>query len=325
MKRLEVRGLQIGFQTDQGWIPAVRDLSFDLGVGEILGIAGESGSGKSALALALMGLLPSNTQVRGKVLFQGGDLLQNNAESWRKIRGSKMAMIFQDPMSSLHPYLRIGDQIIEPLLIHGLANPKQAREQALACLAEMGISDPKTMLQQYPHECSGGMRQRAVIAMAVLAKPDLLIADEPTTALDVTTQREVLIWMQKWIRASGASLVFISHDVGVLSEMADQLMVMYLGQGVERGSLVEVLKRPHHPYTDGLLRSLPAMQDRNAKHFYSLAGHVPPGGSIPSGCSFHPRCPAVQDLCRTTEQMLEINQERWTACMRAKEGSWKSS
>jgi peptide/nickel transport system ATP-binding protein len=294
---LEVRGLRTVFHAIEGAYAAVNDVSFTVGRGEILGLVGESGSGKSVTGLSVMGLIdPPGEVVAGEILFKGDDLRRKSAEAIRRLRGDRIAMIFQDPLMTLNPVLRIDEQMIEAITEHADVPQAEALRRAVEALGLVGIPSPEARLRGYPHELSGGMRQRVAIAIAMLNKPDLIIADEPTTALDVTIQGQILYEMQRLSRASGTAMIWITHDLGVVAELADRIAVMYAGRIVETGTVDEILDAPRHPYTQGLLRSVPAANSPG-RRLAQIDGMSPSLAGRPTGCAFHPRCPRALALC----------------------------
>jgi peptide/nickel transport system ATP-binding protein len=296
---LEVKDLRVHFPTDDGLVKAVDGVSYTVQPGETLGIVGESGSGKSVSSLTVMGLITrKQANIEGEVIFQGQDLLQLPPEEIRMIRGAKISMIFQDPMTSLHPYYRVGDQIAEAILQHRDISKKEALEQATDMLDRVRISQPKQRAKQFPHEFSGGMRQRAMIAMALALNPDLLIADEPTTALDVTVQAQILDLIDKLKHEFNAAVIIITHDLGVVAEHCDNINVMYAGKIVEAGRTEDIYYRPHHPYTWGLLGSIPRLTV-DLDRLQSIKGLPPSLINVPSGCAYHPRCPYAFGRCIT--------------------------
>jgi oligopeptide/dipeptide ABC transporter ATP-binding protein len=304
---LEVAGLHVTFASPDGAVQAVRGLDFSLAEGESLGIVGESGSGKSVSVLAVMGLLPRNARVTGSVRYRGTELLGRPDAELRKLRGGKVAMIFQDPMTSLNPVLTVGFQIAEAVEVH---RPGTSRDAAMARAAELldlvGIPNARERARQYPHEFSGGMRQRAMIAMAIANDPDVLIADEPTTALDVTIQAQILEVMDRAQEATGSAIVLITHDLGMVAGVADRIMVMYAGRAVETGSVFDVFAQPRHPYTLGLLGSLPRLDASGKERLVPISGSPPSMIHPPPGCAFHPRCSLTQgrELCRVEDPAL---------------------
>jgi oligopeptide/dipeptide ABC transporter ATP-binding protein len=295
---LEVSDLRVSFRTPDGIVQAVRGLSFDVDAGKTLGIVGESGSGKSVSTQTIMGLV-RGARISGTALFEGQDLLTMSPHNLQRIRGAKVGMIFQDPLSSLHPYYKVGWQIGEMIRQHdkGVSKAK-ARKRAVDLLRLVGIPQPDRRVDDYPHQFSGGMRQRAMIAMAMALNPALLIADEPTTALDVTVQAQVLQVMKTLQEEFGTAIIMITHDLGVIAEVADEVIVMYAGAVMERADRRTIFYENHHPYTEGLLESLPAYGD-DRERLMPIPGTPPSLINLPSGCPFHPRCPYVMDRCRT--------------------------
>ena len=295
---LEVKNLSVKFPTEDGLVRAVEDVSFSIRPGESLGVVGESGSGKSVTFLTVLGIVNSEQAViEGEVLFQGQDLLKASPNELQAIRGAKISMIFQDPMTSLHPYYKVGDQIAEAIRAHRDVPKATAREESVEMLARVGIPQPRTRARQYPHEFSGGMRQRAMIAMALSLNPALLIADEPTTALDVTVQAQILDLIDRLRSEFNAAVVIITHDLGVVAEHCDDINVMYAGRIAERGGRNDIYYDSLHPYTWGLLGSI-ARLDESPERLQSIKGLPPSLIFVPPGCSFHPRCPHVFDPCR---------------------------
>ena len=289
---LEVRDLKIHFPTDDGLVKAVDGLSFTLEKGRTLGIVGESGSGKSVTSLGILGLHKgTRASLGGEVWLDGTDLIAATKEEVRVLRGSKMAMIFQDPLSALHPYFTVGSQIAEAYRIHNAVSKKAGRARAIEMLDRVGIPTPDKRVDDYPHQFSGGMRQRAMIAMSLSCNPELLIADEPTTALDVTVQAQILDLMRDLQKEFGSAIIMITHDLGVVAEFSDDILVMYGGKGVEYGSVNEVFYRPEHPYTWGLLSSVTRLDRLRQDRLKPIAGSPPSLINVPSGCAFHPRCP----------------------------------
>ncbi len=286
---LEVRNLSISFETHSGVLPAIEDVSFALQPGDILGVVGESGSGKTVTVSSLVGLLPDNARIDGgRVLYKGQDLLTFSDGELEEVRGKEIAMVFQDPMTSLNPVMRVGRQITEALRIHG-SSRSEARERAVELLDLVGIPHPRQRYRQFPHELSGGMRQRVVIAVAIANQPSVLIADEPTTALDVTIQAQVLEVLAAGCGAAGASMILVTHDLGVIAEVADRVAVMYAGRIVETGTVETIFHRPRHPYTIGLFTSLPRL-DGKLEHLQPIPGVPPTLAARPAGCAFHARC-----------------------------------
>ena len=315
---LELRGLTVDFATDDGVVHAVAGLDLALGRGRTLGLVGESGCGKSVTSLAIMGLLPpENSKVGGKVVFEGRDLLTLDAHLIRDLRGARLAMIFQEPMTSLNPSYTIGDQIMEAIQRHQGLDKAAARARAIEVLKLVRISSPEKRIDDYPHKLSGGMRQRAMIAMALACGPQLLIADEPTTALDVTIQAQILDLMRGLRRDTGTAIILITHDLGVVAEMADDVAVMYAGQIVERASVGDLFARPEHPYTVGLLGSIPRL-DEKRERLPSIEGRVPDMTRPPPGCRFAARCPFVEPECLTAPPpLVEVTPGHLTRCRRA--------
>jgi peptide/nickel transport system ATP-binding protein len=288
---LSVRDLHVSFRTEDGVVKAVNGLSFDLERGKTLGIVGESGSGKSVTNLTVLGLHnPLFTTVEGEIVLEGKELTTARESEMEKLRGNKVAMIFQDPLTALSPYYTVGRQIAEPVMKHTGVSKRAAWDRAVEMLEKVGIPNPKERAKDYPHQFSGGMRQRAMIAMALSCNPDLLIADEPTTALDVTVQAQILDLLRDLQQEFGTAIIFITHDLGVIANMADEIMVMYAGNAVERGTTAEVLGSPQHPYTWGLLNSMPRLDADIDIPLTPIAGAPPSLLNPPSGCRFHPRC-----------------------------------
>ncbi len=289
------------FHTRDGVVKAVDGVSYTLDCGETLGVVGESGSGKSVTSLTIMGLIqmPPGKVEGGQAHFRGQSLLEMSEDEMRRIRGNKIAMIFQDPMTSLNPVYRIGRQIAEPLMLHKGLSRRDAWDRAVDLLDLVGIPNPEKRVKDYPHQFSGGMRQRAMIAMALSCDPDVLIADEPTTALDVTIQAQIIELMEELQKRTGAGLIMITHDLGVVADVADNVLVMYAGRPAEYGNVDEVYYRPLHPYTWGLMDSLPRTDMTEKSELCPIKGQPPSLIYVPSGCAFHPRCPYAQDICRT--------------------------
>jgi peptide/nickel transport system ATP-binding protein len=302
---LDVRDLRTYFETDDGTVKAVDGVDFTVEKGRTLGIVGESGSGKSVTCLTIMGLNESrNTTSSGEVLLDGEDLLTVKPTRLRQLRGSKIAMIFQDPMTSLNPVHSIGTQLVEAVALHEDISRREARARALEALKEVGIPRAERRIDDYPHQFSGGMRQRVMIAMAMINDPKLLIADEPTTALDVTTQAQILTLMQKLQEDHGTAIIMITHDLGVVAETADDVVVMYAAKVVEHGSVDSIFTQPQHPYTWGLLGSLPRL-DADLERLTQIPGQPPSLLNPPNGCRFHPRCAYVMDVCKRNVPELE--------------------
>ncbi|GAB6902821.1 ABC transporter ATP-binding protein [Kineosporia succinea] len=289
---LDVKDLRIHFPTDDGLVKSVDGLTFSLERGRTLGIVGESGSGKSVSSLGIMGLhRTTNARVSGEIWLDGDELVGASADFVRRLRGRKMAMIFQDPLSSLHPYFKVGAQIVEAYRLYNDVPRKVARQHAIDLLGRVGIPEPTSRVDDYPHQFSGGMRQRAMIAMALACDPELLIADEPTTALDVTVQAEILDLIRGLQQEFGSAVIMITHDLGVIAELADDVLVMYGGKAVEHAPVRELFKAPEHPYTWGLLSSMPRMDRVRAERLLPVPGNPPSLINLPPGCAFSPRCP----------------------------------
>jgi peptide/nickel transport system ATP-binding protein len=303
---LEVRGLQTHFFTRGGVAKAVDGVDFTLGRGEIMGLVGESGSGKSITGFSLIGLVdPPGRIVGGSIRFRGEELVGRPEETWRRLRGARIAMIFQDPMMTLNPVLRIDTQMIEAIRAHKQVSDKAARERCVEALGKVGIPSPQERLTAYPHQFSGGMRQRVAIAIALLHDPDLIIADEPTTALDVTIQAQILHEMKKLARETGTALIWITHDLAVVAGLADQVSVMYGGRIVEQGTTATIVERPRHPYTRGLIDSVPSHNARGVP-LRQIKGMAPSLLDMPEGCPFRPRCPNASARCREEPENREI-------------------
>jgi peptide/nickel transport system ATP-binding protein len=288
---LSVRDLYVRFSTEDGTVKAVDGLSFDLERGKTLGIVGESGSGKSVTNLTVLGLHnPRNTEVAGEIVLDGQELTGASQRTLERLRGDKMAMIFQDSLTALSPYYTVGRQIAEPYVKHRGVSKREGRRRAIEMLEKVGIPQPSLRVDDYPHQFSGGMRQRAMIAMALVCNPDLLIADEPTTALDVTVQAQILDLLKELQQEFGSAIILITHDLGVVSKVADDLLVMYAGRAVERGSVREIMRAPQHPYTWGLLGSMPRLESDVDEPLTPIPGAPPSLLAPPPGCAFHPRC-----------------------------------
>jgi peptide/nickel transport system ATP-binding protein len=304
MALLEVRDLRTYFRTDDGIVKAVDGVNFSVEKGKTLGIVGESGSGKSVTCLTIMGLNPKKTAITsGQALFNGEDLITMPRKRLRDVRGNDIAMIFQDPMTSLNPVHTIGKQLVEAIQLHRDVSKRQGKNRALELLKAVGIPRAERRIDDYPHQFSGGMRQRVMIAMALVNDPDLLIADEPTTALDVTTQAQILELMNRLQREFGSAIIMITHDLGVIAEIADEVVVMYAARVAEKGTVDQLFTRPHHPYTWGLLGSLPRL-DADTERLVQIQGQPPSLLNPPRGCRFHPRCPYVMNVCKQTEPEL---------------------
>jgi peptide/nickel transport system ATP-binding protein len=319
---LDVRHLTVGFRRSgiQGTgvaprLAAVRDLSFSVATGEVLGLVGESGSGKSVTSLALMRLLPPQARVSGEIRFSGGDLLQLSEAAMRPLRGSQLAMIFQEPMTALNPVMRVGDQIAEAVLAHTDVQKDDAWSRAVTAMKEVGIADSERRARNYPHQLSGGMRQRVMIAMAIVNHPKLLIADEPTTALDVTIQAQILDLLAELRAKFGLTMLFISHDLAVVSQVADRVAVMYAGNLVELGSKRDIFRAAAHPYTRGLLNAVPTLRTDRGRPLETIEGAVPPLHLVPPGCPFEPRCEFRVEGCAVALPALaEVSGGHWARC-----------
>jgi peptide/nickel transport system ATP-binding protein len=313
---LEVKDLKVHFPTDDGLVKAVDGVTYSLQPGETLGIVGESGSGKSVSSLTVMGLItPKQANISGEVFFQGQDLLKLPKDEMRTIRGAKISMIFQDPMTSLHPFYKVGFQISEAILQHQDISKKEAMDQAVEMLARVNIPRPRERADQYPHEFSGGMRQRAMIAMALSLNPDVLIADEPTTALDVTVQAQILDLIDRLKSEFNAAVIIITHDLGVVAEHCDNIMVMYGGKAAEFGNTDDIYYKPLHPYTWGLLSSIPRLDEEKQERLNPIRGLPPSLILVPPGCSFHPRCPYRFDPCdKDVPELLPVDGHHAAAC-----------
>ena len=297
---LSVKNLSTEFPVKKGIVRAVEDVSFDVDQGEILAIVGESGSGKSVTSLSIMGLLAEPGHVAGGSLeFEGKDLATLSEKQYRELRGNDMAMIFQEPMTSLNPVYRVGNQIVEAIRTHEKVSKAEAKDRAVDLLRKVGIPSPEARINDYPHQMSGGMRQRVMIAMALACNPKLLIADAPTTALDVTIQAQILDLLRRLRDDTGMAVLLITHDLGVVSETADRVVVMYCGQVVEEAEVRTLFDHPMHPYTLGLLKSIPRLEDDDSKRLYMIKGMVPNPLEMPPGCHFSDRCDSCMDICRT--------------------------
>jgi oligopeptide/dipeptide ABC transporter ATP-binding protein len=317
---LEIRNLNVEFPASPRALTAVRDLSFGISPGEVLGLVGESGSGKSVTSLAIMRLVPPQAVVRGEIQFknEGGtaqNLLQLDSESMRKLRGSRISMIFQEPMTALNPVMRVGEQIAEAIRAHGDVSQKESWDRAVEALKEVAIADPVRRARDYPHQLSGGMRQRVMIAMAIVNRPELLIADEPTTALDVTIQAQILDLLSELRQKFGLTMLFISHDLAVISKIADRVAVMYAGNLIEIGAREEIFRTPAHPYTRGLLKAVPTLATDRTRPLRTIEGTVPPLDALPSGCPFEPRCDLrVPECASDFPKLAEISPGHWARC-----------
>lgn len=302
---LEVKGLRTSFFTDNGEVPAVDGVTFSVKEGEILGIVGESGCGKSVTSLSIMGLLPSppGKIVGGQIIYKGEDISHAKESRMRKLRGNDIAMIFQEPMTSLNPVFTIGEQLTEAIRLHNHLPKKELESRAEELLKMVGLPRARELLKEYPHELSGGMRQRVMIAIAMSCDPKVLIADEPTTALDVTIQAQILDLMAKLNRETHTAIILITHDLGVVAQVCKRVVVMYAGKVVEEGDVRDIFNHPSHPYTEGLIQSIPDLYTKKDT-LYTIKGNVPRPGSIKGGCLFAPRCDYVMDKCRTSAPEL---------------------
>jgi oligopeptide/dipeptide ABC transporter ATP-binding protein len=316
MTLLEVKDLKTHFFADSGAIPAVDGVSFSLEKGKTLGVVGESGCGKTVMSLSVMRLIAQPGRVvSGEIRLDGVDLLQLSNAEMCDLRGADLAMIFQEPMTSLNPVHRVGAQVSEAIRLHQGLTGEQARAKALEMFELVGIPDPARRMWNYPHQLSGGLRQRVMIAMALSCQPKLLIADEPTTALDVTVQAQILDLLRELQRKTQMAILLITHDLGVVAEMADQVSVMYTGKVVEYGHVFAIFDRPLHPYTQGLLRSIPSIADEEGKRLYAINGVVPNLQQMPQGCSFWPRCEHAKDVCRVRRpSLVEAEPGHWVSC-----------
>lgn len=316
-KLLQVNNLRTSFQTEDGIVRALDGLNFAVEPGKTLAIVGESGCGKSVTAMSILGLVQDNNGIieSGEILFEGKDLSRLSKDEMRRIRGNRIAMIFQEPMTALNPVYTVGQQISEVFRIHRGYSKSQARESSLKMLQQVSIPDPEKRLDEYPFQLSGGMRQRVVIAMALACQPSLLIADEPTTALDVTIQAQILKLMRNLQRDHGTSIVFITHDLGVVAEVADHVVVMYAGKAVEYGDVDSIFTKPSHPYTRGLLKSIPSLSQESKEELYTIKGTVPSLRNLPIGCRFNTRCPLVKDECLANDpELRSLNGSHSVAC-----------
>ena len=302
---LEAKKLSVEFATHEGVVRAVSEVNLELFAGETLAIVGESGSGKSQMLLSILGLVAGNARVTGSARFKGEELVSASEHRLNQIRGSEIGVVFQDPMTSLNPYLTIGLQLTEPLLLHKGASRKASKEQAIEMLKSVHISEPERRMEQYPHQLSGGMRQRIAIAMGLICRPQILIADEPTTALDVTVQAQVLSLLREIRERFGTSIILVTHDLGVIAELADRVNVMYAGKIVERGSVDDIFYRCRHPYTEALECSIPQFTEIRPARLDAISGNPPNPVHLPSGCAFHPRCPYRLDVCDQSVPPLE--------------------
>jgi oligopeptide/dipeptide ABC transporter ATP-binding protein len=316
---LELRDLSIKFPGSPHDVTVVRDIAFSLSSGEVLGLVGESGSGKSVTSLAIMRLLPPQANIKGGIIFQRNDtaqnLLQLEQEEMRSLRGSRISMIFQEPMTALNPVMRVGEQIAEAVRAHNPVSRKDSWDRAAEALEEVAITDPSRRARDYPHQLSGGMRQRVMIAMAIVNRPELLIADEPTTALDVTIQAQILKLLADLRAKFGLTMLFISHDLAVVSQVANRVAVMYAGSIVEIGHREEIFRSPAHPYTHGLLQAVPTLATDRTKPLQTIEGTVPSLHNAPKGCPFEPRCQfRISDCAHTLPPLVEVTPGHWARC-----------
>jgi len=317
MRLLEVKSLRTSFITDMGEVRAVDGMSFSVEPGKLLGIVGESGSGKTATVLSIMRLLPASARITsGEILFEGEDLLKLAEHEMRAIRGAQIAMIFQEPMTSLNPVFTIGSQIGEAIRLHQRTQRRETRDRVIEALKMVGIADPERRIDDYPHQLSGGMRQRVMIAMALSCSPRLLIADEPTTALDVTIQAQILDLIQELQSRLGLAVILVTHDLGIVAEYADDVTIMYAARVMEQAPAGELFRNPLNPYTKGLLESIPGVE-KTARRLQAIPGIIPSAMNPPPGCRFHPRCPMAIGECSTIDPPLELKADNHrAACIR---------
>jgi len=315
---LQINNLHTQFRTPHGIARAVEGVTLSVRTGEVLGVVGESGCGKSVLALSILRLLPQPPALfaAGEILFRGEDLLRVSEGRIRDIRGNDISMIFQEPMTALNPVFTVGNQLMEVFRIHQNLSTSEARRKAIEALEMVGVPSPKSRVNEYPHQLSGGMRQRVMIAMALACRPSLLIADEPTTALDVTIQAQILDLMERLREELGTAIIMITHDLGVIAEIAHRVVVLYTGKIMEQAPTLELFDHPLHPYTRGLMRAIPSPEaTRKTQELYEIEGVVPSLLALPQGCSFNPRCPLTQDVCGEKEpELREVRPEHWVAC-----------
>jgi len=320
---LDIKNLNISFMVDKKKVKTVSDVNFRLHKGDVFGIVGESGSGKSITSLSIMGLLPGIIE-DCEIIFQGKDLLKASEKEMRKVRGNQISMIFQEPMTSLNPLFTIGEQLLEAVKMHTKLRKRAAVDLCVSVLKSVGLARAEAMMKEYPHQLSGGMRQRVMIAMAMICQPEILIADEPTTALDVTIQSQILSLMHELNEKTETSIIFITHDLGVVAEVCNRVIVMYSGQIVEEGDVHTIFKNPQHPYTKGLLKAVPDLRQKEAR-LHAIQGNVPKPGTIQNGCYFAPRCDEVIDQCRQAapkllSTVIDGHQVRCFACKQLREG-----
>lgn len=311
---LDVKALRVSFATSDGEVTAVNDLDFTLRAGETLGIVGESGSGKSQTAFALMGLLASNGHIDGSAKFNGREILNLPEKELNKLRASEISMIFQDPMTSLNPYMRVGEQLMEVLMLHKNISKHDAFEQSVQMLDAVKMPEARKRMRMYPHEFSGGMRQRVMIAMALMCRPKLLIADEPTTALDVTVQAQIMTLLNDLKREFNTAIIMITHDLGVVAGICDRVLVMYAGRTMEYGKARDIFYRPSHPYSIGLLAAVPRLDADGSAMMVTIPGNPPNLLRLPKGCPFQPRCPFAMDVCSTMPPLKQFDDQRLRAC-----------
>ena len=311
---LSVRDLTVEFVTRRGTLRAIDSISFDIAPGEVLGVVGESGAGKSLTGTAVIGLLdPPGRIAGGEIRLSGRRIDDLKPEEMRRIRGKRIGMVFQDPLTSLNPLYRVGDQLVETIMTHLPVGREEARRRAIALLAEVGIPAPERRIDGWPHEFSGGMRQRVVIALALCAEPDLVIADEPTTALDVSVQAQIIALLKRLCRERGTAVMLITHDMGVIAETADRVAVMYAGRIVEIGPVREVVKHPRHPYAQGLMGSIPSLEE-SRERLLQIEGSMPRLAAVPKGCAFNPRCPHAFARCIVEKPVLAASGASRVAC-----------
>ena len=313
---LDVKDLRVTFKTPDGDVTAVNDLNFSLSAGETLGIVGESGSGKSQTAFALMGLLASNGRIGGSALFNGKQILNLPEKQLNKLRAEQIAMIFQDPMTSLNPYMKVGEQLMEVLQLHKGMTSSQAFEESVRMLDAVKMPEARKRMKMYPHEFSGGMRQRVMIAMALLCRPKLLIADEPTTALDVTVQAQIMTLLNELKREFNTAIIMITHDLGVVAGICNKVLVMYAGRTMEYGQARDVFYRPAHPYSIGLLNAVPRLDAVENDTLMTIPGNPPNLLRLPKGCPFQPRCPYAMDICASAPPLEAFGEGRLRACFK---------